>query len=116
MVLAVANNPSTDERSLRVIGSSEAPPPVEPWPPPGVVTEVPSAKELKKLKWSEQGDLELYSERVLQLRAENRDEDGVLAVLDAFWEAALIEDGDLDPLLQSDDAEQQAQGQGKQQQ
>ena len=77
--------------------------PAEEFPPAGVITEVSSEKELKKVPWKQQGNLELYARRVMAQRAENRDEDGVLAVLDAFWEAALIEDNDVDPLEQSDD-------------
>ena len=71
----------------------------EQWPPPDVILEVETVSALKKLRWHQQGCAELYERRALATRYANRDEDVVQSVLDAFWEGAIIEDGEPDPNL-----------------
>jgi len=53
------------------------------------VTEVTSASEIANLRWYEQGDSELQTTEMLELRASLRRDRVVLQELNAWWEAAL---------------------------
>ena len=56
---------------------------------PNVVLEVASAKELRKLRWWQQGDRDLHTPDKLAERYSNRHHPSVRAVLDAFYQAAM---------------------------
>ena len=60
--------------------------------PVGVVTEVETQEELRKLPWWQQGSLALHTPRTLEYRNQTRFDVGVVAALDAFWEAAIAEE------------------------
>ena len=56
-----------------------------------VITSVASEKALSKLSYDAQGDPDLNLRHNLRLREANRDNPGVLAALQAFWDSAMLD-------------------------
>ena len=76
-------------------------------PEVAAITDVANEKELRKVDYTAQGDPDMSNPLNLQLRAANRDDPAVCAVLDAFWDAVMCE-ANPDLIPEDQDAEGQS--------